>query len=278
MSEQKKKRQYNKKSSYWQDKSNSVPIVKASNTETPTSRLRLGEIGSTALSTIKLNAKWLKDYELRWPQCIYTYDKMGNDDDVSTALDANYRLVEKAFSDGEWSVVFNKDSEASREAAQFVEWCFKNMNGGQTLRSMVTSAITCKKYGFSVIEKCYTQVKEGEYAGFYKIDKLATRPQQTFATANPFIYTDDGREIKAIVQTIAGSSFSYIPINSNYTGNREIPISKVMVFGYNSTDANPFGESPLASVHKDWREKDLISNYEVVGVTKDLGGERLASL
>jgi hypothetical protein len=276
----KTKRTYRKKSSYWEERKSSVSpqsIEKASNMDMSTSRLRLGEIGSTALSTIKLYADWRKPYDLKWPECIRTYNEMEYDDDVATALDASYTFVERAFVEPE--VVYNKESEVSIEAARFLKWCLNNMDDGMTLRSAVRSAITFKKYGFSVLEKCYTQVTSGEYAGMYKLQKLATRPQETLNKANPYVYSDDGRTVIGIIQSINAVSSTNAIIPASIVGDRFLPRKKLLIFGYNSTDSNPFGVSPLASIYQDWKEKVLISDYEVVGVSKDLGGKlRAASL
>lgn len=263
------KRKYNKKSDYWNSPRKFDDIQKAGNTDMAVSRLKIGEIGSTALSSIKIYSDWIKPFELVWPQSIKTYAEMSRDEDVSTALEANYLFVERAFD--EFSVTYNKDSAESQRAAEFVEWCLKNMEG-QTLREAVRNALTCKVFGFSVIEKVYTQVKSGEYIGSYKIQKLSSRPAETLDSQQPFKFTDDGREIVAVVQNITKATGFPGQVLTNNIGKIEIPRNKVMIFSYSATDANPFGISPLESVYIPWKEKRLISEYETVGVAKDMGG------
>jgi hypothetical protein len=43
-------------------------------------------------------------------------------------------------------------------------------------------------------------------------------------------------------------------------------------FRHNPTNNNPQGDSPLTHVYDAWLEKKLVERYEVVGVSKDLGG------
>lgn len=266
------KRKYTKNSPYWDNiskKSQQGDVSKAGNTDQVTSRLKLGEIGTTALHTINIYANFIKDYETTWPRCIDTFEEMSLDQDVATALRANSLFVERAFDD--FDVTFNKGSAKSEEAAKFVKWCLKNMEG-QTLKQAIREALTYKVHGFSVLEKVYTKITEGEYIGRYKVKKLASRPQTTLRKNRPFKYSEDGRDVLGVYQNIPNaSSFSggsVVPL----VGEIYIPRNKYLLFGEQITDTNPMGKSPLASLHRPWREKTLIAEYEIVGVAKDMGG------
>lgn len=279
------KRKYTKKSDYWSqdgkssqtpinnqsNTNNSVEINKATNTDQRTSRLRLSELGSTALATVQWFVDWCKPIELRFPQSLRTYTKMVQDEDVSTALDANYLFVEKAFD--EWTISFNKENPKSEEAAKFVDWCFKNMER-QTLRQAVRDALTYKQFGFSILEKVYMAVTEGEHVGKYKIKRLGHRPQQTLDQSEPFVYEEGGRDITYARQNTGYFMNSPTVMHMNMPDRSiiQIPRNKFMLFGYNATDSNPLGVSPLESIYTAWREKLLIQEYEVTGVSKDLGG------
>lgn len=254
-------------------KQRSKKIEKATNTNMSTSRLKLGEIGSVALDIFKIITDRLAPIELRWPNLVNTFNEMEYDEAVATVLDTNYVFVEKAFT--QFSVSFNKMSPKSKKASEFVSWCFNNMER-QTLRQAIRDIITFKKYGFCVMEKVYTQILEGENAGGYKIKKLAYRPQETLDSTDPFKFTEDGRSIKSCVQNFSKNTlrtgFNISQVSSVLGTQVTIPRNKFMLFGHNTTEANPFGVSPLAACYKPYREKILIENYEVVGVSKDLGG------
>jgi hypothetical protein len=55
-------------------------------------------------------------------------------------------------------------------------------------------------------------------------------------------------------------------------GDVLLPINKLMIMTTGGSDSNGMGISPLVGCYRAWREKVLIENLEVVGVTKDLGG------
>src|SRR5699024_9505750 len=109
------------------------------------------------------------------------------------------------------------------------------------------------------------------YFGYYRLVKLAFRPQDTIDLAQPFTYSDDGRTILTVNQNITNGMVSP-GTNATLIGRKEIPMEKVIYVGSNITENNPLGVSPLLAVYRSWREKSLIQEYEVVGVSKDLGG------
>lgn len=266
------KRSYKKKSPYWDNlskKSQQGDVTKAGNTDQVTSRLKLGEIGTTALATINVYSRFIKDYEIAWPRSIDTFEEMALDEDVSTALRANALFVERAFDD--FDITFKKGSKKSEDAAKFIKWCLKNMES-QTLKQAIREALTYKIHGFSVLEKVYTKVTEGEYSGRYKLKKLAARPQPTLRKVRPFKYSDDGREVLGVYQNIPNvASFNDV-VATPLVGEIYIPRNKFLLFGEQITDTNPMGKSPLSTIYTVWKEKNLISEYEVVGVAKDMGG------
>lgn len=272
------KRKYTKKSPYWnktdtpvKNKEISSKIEKVGNTNMKTSRLQLSEIGTSALTTIKAFSAFTRPIELKYPENIRTYNEMEEDVDVSEALEANYTFVDRAFVD--FKVDYNKKSTKSREAAKFVDWCLRNMDG-QTLRQAMRSAASMKKYGFSILEKVFTKINDGsEYDGYIKIKKLSYRPPETLDSAKPFIFSEDGRDVLGITQNITNRvSYGYVSNEYLSLGKREIPRNKFLLFNYNGSESNPMGVSPLNSIYTSWKEKVLLCEYEVIGVSKDMGG------
>ncbi len=235
-----------------------------------TSRLRLGEIGSEAISVIQEITQRLTPVELKYPQCLKTYELMKQDATVVSALNAGYIQIEKRFTGAK--IRFKDDSERSKEAAEFVDWCLKNMDN-QTLRSVARNAATFRENGFSILEKCYTKISAGKYKGKYKIKKLGLRPAMSLYHSEPFIVDNDGRTITHVQQdpnyfknTVSGS------FASSQSNPLKIERKKFMLMGYNVTDDRPMGSSPLRGAFSAWREKSLIQSLEVVGTSKDLAG------
>lgn len=255
-------------------------IVKASNETDSVSRLRMTEMGTLALSQIRADSEVMKAIELQWPNFLATVECMKEDATVAIALDSKYTFVEKSFNN--FKVLHNEKNPASVDAAKFIEFCLKNMDG-QTLRQFARSAATFNEYGFSVFEKLYTTVTTGEYTGRFKIKQLAFRPQASLARVNPFVFGDKSRSMTGVKQqlnafanvTRLGGAFadllSVAPLASQ-TGALFIPVEKLMVMNIGGTDATPMGVSPLVGCYRAFREKVLIENLETIGATKDLGG------
>lgn len=264
------KRQYTKKSDYWNQKSAVAKAApQSSNTSTEAKLALSQEIGSLGLNSIRSFTAFLHNHETKFPESIRTYREMGEDPDVATALDATYTFVDRAFFD--FRVEWNQGSNKSKKAAKFVDFCLRNMEA--PLRQYIRSLLTYKQYGFAAAEKVYAvdDDPKSPYFGMYRLQKLAFRPQDTIDTVTPFTYSDDGREILTMNQNITATMLSKA-LPKSLIGRHEIPMQKILLIGNNITDNNPLGVSPLSAVYRSWREKSLIQEYEVVGVSKDLGG------
>ena len=251
----------------------STNLKKATSEQMSVSRLRMSEQGTFALAKVQMDSERMKAEEIRWPALISTVESMKQDATVSTGLDMLYTFVEKAFKDFK---VIPGETERSKESAKFIEYCLKNMEG-QTLRQFARDAATFNEYGLSVVEKVYTQIPDGEYAGRYKIKNLAFRPQASLSRNNPLIYSEDGSKIVGVKQTL--SSFQNYslsgPVYSGISNKLEdviIPINRVMLMTTGGSSSQALGVSPLVGCYRSWREKILIENLEVVGATKDMGG------
>lgn len=264
------KRKYTKKSDYW----NKGTVTKAALSPTKgaaqeKSLLLSPEIGTIGLNSIKAFTNFMQPYETRFPENIRTYKEMGEDPDVATALDATYIFVDRAFFD--FSIKYNVKSAKSRKAAKFIDYMFRNMNA--PLRQYVRSLLTYKQFGFAFAEKVFEldEDPKSPYYGFYRLSKLAFRPQDTIDVSEPFTYSADGRTILTVNQNITGTMVTP-GTNVSLIGRKSIPMDKVVYVGSNITENNPLGVSPLLAVYRSWREKSLIQEFEVVGVSKDLGG------
>lgn len=256
----------------------SASISKASSEGESVSRLRVGEMGTLAMSQITEDSSKMMEVELRWPQMISTVECMKQDATVSAALDSKYTFVEKAFKDFK---MLHSDNPASKEASDFVEFCLKGMDG--TLRQFARNAATFNEYGFSIFEKVYEKISTGEYAGRFRIAKLGFRPQASLSHTAPFIFGKESRIVTAIRQSLSAfktneslfTSMNYITsITARPDGlsSKVIPANKLMIMSFGGTDSNPMGISPLVGCYRSFREKVLIENLEVIGATKDLGG------
>lgn len=250
-----------------------VRVAKATSEQVNVSRMRMSEQGTFALAKVQVDSERMKAEEIRWPNLIGTVESMKQDATVATGLDMLYTFVEKAFKDFK---VIPGESEESKKAAKFVEYCLKNMDG-QTLRQFARDAATFNEYGLSVVEKVYTQVTVGEYIGKYKIKNLAFRPQASLSRTNPIVYNEDGSAIVGVKQSLSAfQNYTASEIGVGGTSTRMsdviIPINRVMLMNTGGSSSQALGVSPLVGCYRAWREKILIENLEVVGATKDMGG------
>ena len=240
-----------------------------------TRRIRQGAIGTQGIAFYQDIVNRIQPYELRYPQSMRTFEAMKNDDAISSVLNLNYVMIESAFS--KYKVKFNKESEKSREAAKFVEWSLKSMEG-QTFLQAIKNIETFKEKGFSIVEKVYKKVDKGEYEGMFKLKELAHRPQLSLDESTPFEIFDGGRKIIALRQNtqyfynFANNNRFINPPDLTGFGYKRIPRKKFMLFGDNATDSTPFGQPLLRACYKAWKEKVLLEDLEINGASKDLAG------
>lgn len=253
-------------------------LNKANSEALAVSRLRLSEIGSSALKEVQDEAERAKVRELKWPMCIHTFETMRNDSTIALALTLKQQMLEKAFS--KWYVDYNKESTSSKEAAMFVKYVFSNLDN-QTLRQIAATASDFNVYGFSCFEKVFSKITTGKYLNKYpyRLSKLAHRPQATLDYNEPFKFSPEGREILGIWQNpdafqdnYGMQFFNWMKDVDPKEGAVYIDIKKIALFNINATESNPMGRSPLVPCYKPFREKVVIENLEVVGATKDLAG------
>lgn len=273
-------RKYEKKSDYWKDKGVSTTnnkmkaVNKATNPSVSQERTLMlsPEIGTLGLNRIQSFTRMLEPYDLAFPSCLSTYHEMINDSDVATALDTSYTLLSRCFSD--FKIKANNNSFQSKKAAKLIDYNLRNME--TTLSQVLLSMFNYKQFGFALAEKVYAtdEDESSPYYGTYRLTKIAVRPQTTLDFSTPFSISSDGRDVLGFNQNITSSIFSSSVVNipENYFGKRFIPIEKTFLLGYNITESNPIGESPLKAIYRDWKEKSLINEYEVIGVSKDVAG------
>ena len=209
---------------------------------------------------------------------ISTFETMRNDPTVATALSLKQQSLEQAFS--KFYIDFNKSSTKSKEAADFVKYNLSNLQS-QTLRQIASTASDFNVYGFSCFEKVFTKINNGKYLGKYeyKLNKLAHRPQATLDYREPFKFSPEGREVLGIWQNPNAFEDNYGMLFFDWIKNIDpiegavfIDSKKVVMFNINATESNPMGRSPLIACYKPFREKVVIENLEVIGVTKGLAG------
>ncbi len=231
------------------------------------------QISTVAIEAVKTIVETLKPYELSDTERLKTFQAMMRDDAVGNAFAANAIFVERAFAKPK--VEFDKNDEMSVEAAKFLRYNLANLDG-QTMRSIARNAIEFKRDGLSPLEKRFRKEKSGEWEGKYVMDKFSYIPPITLDPVRPFTIVNQGRKISSLRQSLYAfkNSSDYLTRfpNSYGTGYVTIPRNKVTFFTYSATDSQPYGVSPFETAYTAWREKTLIQDYALIGVTKDMAG------
>lgn len=218
-----------------------------------------------------------KKVDLIMPQRLCTFDRMCEDDAVYTSIDYRNLHVVHALSKGQ----FVGKTEKGKTAANFLNYNIRNMTTGTWMQAMINAA-TDLKYGFSLLN-IVTEVRDyGKFKGNRVLKKLAPRDQKS---VYGWLWDKNFREVVGFVQRplteqtgkfkIDGFSGGLTLLSQGIHQTNNYPVLKseqLLHFKYNSTNNNPQGDPPLLHVYDAWAEKKLVEKYEVIGVSKDLGG------
>ena len=231
------------------------------------------QISTASIETIRQIVDMLRPYELSKTQRLRTYQTMMLDDAVSNAFSANSILIEKAFSN--YEVTYKYGDKASSEAADFLKWNLHNLGGFQTVRGIARSAAEFKRDGLAPFEKSYKKGK-GVWSDYWTINKLNYVHPLSLEPSNPFTIEGGGRYVTEMRQSLKAfrntSDMLATTPESRAKGYVSIPRNKLAFMTYSATESQPFGTSAFDACYTAWREKVLIQDYTLVGVTKDFSG------
>lgn len=220
----------------------------------------------------------IKKEELQMPRRLCTFDQMCEDDAVRQPLEITQILSILALANGKW--VPGDESGEAKEAANFMNYSIRNMSQG-TWVGFCTNAVTNLKYGFSLFNPVLERKSYGTYAGSLTLKKLSPRSQ---TSVYGWMFDSKGREMLGMVQkpprnntSLRPSTFGGSIVHSSIDKLSQygyVPIynKSLLRFTHGETNNNPQGNSPLAACFEPWAEKNIIEQYEVIGVSKDLGG------
>jgi hypothetical protein len=232
-------------------------------------RTRFSEVGYGGL---KINDKQLSEEankKLRMPHLIKEIDEMKKDSSVSAALNFYKLMLGRV----EWDVSAPVGaSPKQKERAAFVKTCMHDMS--HSWFDFITSVLSCVDYGYSINEKVYKRrfKANSKYDdGLIGWKKLPSRSQ---STCYRWIYSEDGRELTGIEQSLENlyNQGRIINIQSPTGSFIEIPKEKFLLFRTSPQNDNPEGTASLKSAWISWRYKKAIEEQEMLGIGRDLGG------
>lgn len=224
----------------------------------------LRAIGDSGLKLINGRVYEELRNDLIFPNSISTFKRMLYDSSISTAKDLFDMMIRSVDMKAEAK---DESNENAVRNAEFINWMFDNLEN-QTFQQFLTEVLTYNWAGFSILEKVFEEVKEGEYEGLMRIKEFSPRSQDSL---DRWLWKkSDPRQLAGIRQNIRTS---HLFQNDFYTeSTKDIPLPKLLLFSYNSTKGNPEGRSPLIKCYVTWKFKCLIEDYEATGIAKDMSG------
>jgi hypothetical protein len=240
--------------------------------ETREQRNSLKQTATPAIASISKIVDLLKPWELNPVNKYRTYQSMLLDADVYSAVESRQTAIEAAQSKHKWR--YNKNSPRSVFLKEFLDYNVYRMQGstrgiGKNAAEMIVNG--CAPFEVSTsLEALYP-----DYIGNFVLDKVTYINPLTIDASRPFETKSGGREITFLRQLISAfkdTSGKLLDYSLGKGGVQEIDMRKVHIVAYNSTQGNPFGVSPLDATYTAWREKNLIQEYLLMGIQKDLAG------
>lgn len=251
-----------------------VVLKGKSNEEFSTTRITKGQLTYPALKVVGGEITESLNGQLNYPEAFYTYSDMLESSIVSSAIDMKKTLLWNALNKFQIETG-DINSKKAKEASKFINWVFNNFD--QTWYDIVNNLLSYNKWGFSAMEKVFTKVKTGEHKGKFKIKKLTPISPKSI---DEWVFDNKHQELLGLKQTTAYLNISKSPtkfqglrFNSlNKQPDIDVPRNKILLFSYRSELNNPVGVSPLADAFQPYQAMKLIQDYQLIGISKNLGG------
>lgn len=238
---------------------------------TSTQRSSKKQISTAAIEAVRHIVEILKPFELSKSQRLRTYQTMLMDDAIFAPIDSRSMAIETAMSKSYFEYDIN--SEESVAIKEFLEYNLATLDG-QTPRSIGRAASEMIINSWSPFEIVY-QNGSVEYPDKYHLKKLAYIHPLTLDQSIPFELSPDGNEILKLRQSASafvGTNGNFNQSRLSWSGVKEIDFRRVAFCSYGASSTQPIGNSPLDAAYTAWREKQLLQDYLLIGVTRDFSG------
>ena len=192
---------------------------------------------------------------------VRAYQEMSENDDVVGAVLFGIKMLIRQV---DWLVQAGGDSEADKQAADFVNSCMHDMQSSWT--DTISEILSFLTYGWSVHEIVYKRrmgrnknpvLNSKHDDGLIGWRKLPIRGQDTLYQWE----YDENDELTGMTQNPA-PSYKLITI----------PIDKLLLFRTESRKDSPEGRSILRNAYRSWIFKKRIQEIEGIGIERDLAG------
>lgn len=235
-------------------------------------RFQLSEVGHNGL---RLSGDMIYEEikrELQFPASVTTYKQMAHDSTIAAALSYYENMMLKAkFSFKPHPDANDAQSEYAKEMQEMVE------DMDHSWQDFVQEVSSMNTFGFCVNEIVLRKRLRSKGSKFNDgkigIQKLPIRSQDSISG---WIYSDDGRDLVAVKQSVAKTGRNGRVLLSKGATEIIIPRKKFLLFRLGKKKDSPFGESPLKGCYYSWKYKLAAEELEGIGLQRDLSGVPLA--
>ena len=218
------------------------------------------------------------DKDLVFPYSIKTFETMGKDTTLASALNAVQTISLRI----PRFIQPYDESTIHKNRAKFVDECLgitvDNNDMTHSFDDFLREALSMNKYGFSVHEKVF-RVRRKKYGSQYDdgkigIKRIPIRPQHTI---DDFVYDDEGRDIVGVVQQQSKRRVTALAkaMKQVVKGDKNgvtIPRESLLIFKADSSNGRGEGVSPLTYVYDTWRDYQRFKDLEGIASSKNLNG------
>lgn len=236
---------------------------------TTTPRLRLGEVGFSALKMRGGRITEEANAQFQMPNLARVIADMSYSPAVSIGLGSINTLISRSQVAVEPVVGETEVDKVRREYLLSVLHDMEN-----SFQSTLQNIATSKEWGHQVSEivlgrRLWSKGSKHN-DGLLRVVKLAHRPQATLVKWN---YDESGRNLVSVSQNISNVENSYrFSKQMDDNGLITIPRQKFLLFRSDATSDNPLGSSCLKSVYLAWKQLTLLEEHMLRGVAKDTSG------
>lgn len=189
-----------------------------------------------------LISKWARLYSLNPDDLVEKkglsiYDEMKRDGAIRAALAV--KKFSRLSTGYKWHPA--SDDKTDVEKADFMNYIVDQMP--VTFVSVMMGILTGLDYGYSISEKNYDYMKGGDYPGKVGLANIKSKKPHDF-----YFRLDDYSNITDLQQEQSGTYQS-------------MPVEKFIIYTYQSSWGNPYGESDLKAAYEPFWAKDVILKF-----------------
>lgn len=193
--------------------------------------------------------------ELALPKAFYTYRSMLSDEIIGGA----FQFIKSALSKGDYRIKITSEmSDAETRLIKKLNKSLENLQG-MNKTEFILQVLSFLEYGHSMFEMNFKR-EDGAFVF------------NTFVPIHPINVRKYVYEQNTLTKLELKPQENDGVVFQNQVAVQELEGDKVLMFRNNPDLDNPLGTSLLNRCFKPWKKKEIASEYELIGVAKNLSG------